>query len=91
MQFQVEKKYDDAVDILCFYENTLEDIYSKAGKINVPESAVQAMPSGSLEVLQSAPDQLGAHIRINDDQDHMKDVCVPFGGDQLTRVPFTWA
>lgn len=80
LQFQLEKKYADAVDILCFYENTLEDIYSKAGKINVPESAVQAMPSGSPEVLQSAPDQ-----------DYMKDVCVPFGGDQLTRVRFTWA
>ena len=80
MQFKVEKKYDHAVHMLCFYENTLEDIYSKAGKINVPESAVQAMPGGSLEVLQSAPDQ-----------DYMKDVCVPFGGDQLTRVRFTWA
>ena len=37
IQFKEEKKYDDVVDILCSYENTLEDIYSKAGVINVPK------------------------------------------------------
>lgn len=91
MQLKDEKKYDDVVDILCFYENTLEDIYSKADKITVLQDAVQAMPSGSLKGMQSAPDQPGAHITRNDDQDHMKDVCVPFGGDQLTRVRFAGA
>jgi hypothetical protein len=35
IQFKQEKKYDDVVDILCSYENTLEDIYSKAGVIDV--------------------------------------------------------
>lgn len=91
MQLKDEKKYDDVVDILCFYENTLEDIYTKAGIINVPANAAQAMPHGSLEGMQSAPDQPGAHANVNDAEDHMKDVCVPFGGDQLTRVRFAGA
>lgn len=90
-QLKDEKKYDDVVDILCFYENTLEEIYSKAGVINVPRNTAQAMPNGSLEGMQSAPDQPGAHITRHDDDDHMKDVCVPFGGDQLTRVRFAGA
>jgi len=33
MQFKNEKKYDDVVDILCSYENTIEDIYVKAGTV----------------------------------------------------------
>ncbi len=41
MQFKEEKKYDDVVDILCSYENTLEDIYSKAGIIKVPKGTVK--------------------------------------------------
>lgn len=91
MQLKDEKKYDDVVDILCSYENTLEEIYLKAGVINVPPNAVQATPHGSLEGMQSAPDQPGAHTNINDADDHMKHVCVPFGGDQLTRVRFAGA
>lgn len=90
-QLKDEKKYDDVVDILCFYENTIEEIYSKAGVINMPRNDVQAMPNGSLEGRQSAPDQPGAHVTQTDDDDHMKDVCVPFGGDQLTRVRFAGA
>ena len=79
------------VDILCFYENTLEEIYDKAGLIDVPPNAAQAMPRGSLAHAQSAPDQPGAHVRRHDDSDHMEDVSVPFGGDQLTRVRFAGA
>lgn len=48
-QLKDEKKCDDFVDILCFYENTLEEIYSKAGVINVPRNTAQAMPNGGLE------------------------------------------
>ena len=91
MQFKEERKYDDVVDILCTYENTLEDIYSKAGLIEVPKETKSAEPSVSLSGAASRPDQPGAHAKRNDSDDHMKQVEVPFGGDQLTRVRFAGA
>lgn len=91
IQFKQEKKYDDVVDILCSYENTLEDIYSKAGVIDVPESSKPATTDGTLAGATSRPSQPGAHFRQADEQHHMKDVSVPFGGDELTRVRFAGA
>ena len=92
IQFKEEKKYDDVVDILCSYENTLEDIYSKAGVINIPQGTKPATADGtSLTGARSNPSQPGAHIRRDDEQDHMRKVSVPFGGDQLTRVRFAGA
>lgn len=67
IQLKDEKKYDDVVDILCFYENTLEEIYHKAGLIDVPPNPAQAMRRGSLAHAQSSPDQPGAHLRRQDD------------------------
>ena len=40
MQFKLERKYDD--DILCSYENTLEDMFEKVGLIEVPEGTKAA-------------------------------------------------
>ena len=88
MQF---KKYHDVVNILCTYENTLEDIYVKAGLIEVPKGTKHAPSNVRLSGEASRPDQPGAHARKNDDDDHMKQVEVPFGGDQLTRVCFVGA
>lgn len=91
MQLKDEKKYDDVVDILCEYENTVEEIYAKAGVIELPPDSRPAQPYGSLEGMHSDPDQPGGHINKGDDDDHMKDVKVPFGGDQMTRVRFVGA
>ena len=91
MQFKEEKKYDDVVDILCTYENTLEDIYSKAGLIEIPKGTKPAASNDSLSGVASRPDQPGAHAKKNDSNDHMRQVEVPFGGDQLTRVRFAGA
>lgn len=52
MQLKDEKKYDDVVDIFCFYENIFEDIYIKVGIINVLVNVVQVMFYGSLEGMQ---------------------------------------
>ena len=91
IQFK-EKKYDDVVNILCSYENTLEDMYSKAGIIAAPEGTKPATTGDtSLSGAKANPSQPGAHVRQDDKQDHMKEVSVTFGGDELTRVRFAGA
>ncbi|CAB3993657.1 Hypothetical predicted protein [Paramuricea clavata] len=75
MQFKEEKKYDDVVNILSTYENTLEDIYSKAKLIKIPKGTKPAAASNvSLSGVASHPDQPGAHAEKNYSEDHMKDV-----------------
>ncbi len=93
MQLKDEKKYDDVVDILDFYEQELEDIYNKAGVITKPKETTSngIQEPRSIAGLSSAPDQPRAHFNIADDNDHMKGISVPFGGDQMTRVRFAGA
>lgn len=92
LQLKDEKKYDDVVDILSFYEDSIEEIYTKAWIIvNPPANARLPKPEGSLGGSASAPDQPGAHVNRQDADDHMSAVSVLFGGDQLTRVRFAGA
>lgn len=84
-----EKKYDDVVDILDYYEQELEDIYAKAGIIEKPAETKEVKKLASIEGQTSAVDQPQAHFNKMDDDDHMKAaIAVPFGGDQMTRVRF---
>lgn len=94
MQLKDEKKYDDVVDILDYYEQELEDIYAKAGVIQKPaetKGSLNQQKPTSIEGLTSAADQPGAHCNKADENDHMKAITVPFGGDQMTRVRFAGA
>ena len=57
----------------------MEDMLEKAGLIDVPEGTKAAASGLILSGAASRPD------------DHMKDVEVPFGGDQLTKQRFVGA
>ena len=87
----MRKKYDDVVDILSFYEDSLEEIYTKAGIIvNPPANARPSEAEGSLGGSASAPDQPGAHINRQDADDHMSAVSVPFGGGSAYKSKICW-
>ena len=78
-----EASYNDCAKILRTYEKWIFDIYKKAGLIArrpAPENP------GLLEV-EARPDQPGAHM-IDDKNDPMREMKIPFSGDQLTRVRF---
>ena len=91
MQLKDEKKYSDVVDILDYYEEELENIYTTAGVIEKPANVPTVRQVQSTERQSSLPDQPGAHFNKLDENDHMKEITVPFGGDQLTRVRFAGA
>ena len=104
MQLKDEKKYSDVVDILDYYEDELENIYINAGVVEKPADVSTAPANVStvpadispvqpilIEGQSSLPDQPGAHFTKVDENDHMKVISVPFGGDQLTRVRFAGA
>ncbi len=88
MQLKDEKKYNDIVDILDYYEQELEDIYTKAGFIEKPAITKEDQTPTSTEGQTSAADQPGAHCNKADDNAHMKAISVPFGGYQMTRDRF---
>ena len=90
IQLKDEKKYSDIVDILDYYEDQLEDIYTKAKVIEKPTKQKEQQPV-SIEAQSSLPDQPRAHYHKVGENDHMKVVSVPFGGDQMTRVRFAGA
>lgn len=70
LQLKDEKKYDDVVHILSFYEDAVDEIYTKAGIVNPPENIRPAEPRSTLAGSASAPDQPGAHVSRQDADDH---------------------
>lgn len=90
MQLKDERKYSDVVDILDYYEEELENVYIRAGLVEKPANVSTVQPI-SIEGQSSLPDQPGAHFTKVDENDHMKVISVPFGGDQMTRVRFAGA
>ena len=91
MMMKDEKKYEDVVDILDGYEQQLEEIFIKAGVIQKPEEHQSVEPPRITSGQSSTADQARGHFNKDDENDYMKEVSVPFGGDQMTRVRFAGA
>ena len=81
-----EAKYEDCANILKTYESWIAEIYVKAGLLDkTPEVNNLVIPEGP-----AAPSQTNAH-REDTPNDPMREMKIPFGGDQLTRVRFAGA
>ena len=81
-----ETNYNDCVHILRTYESWIAEIYKQAGLLDkIPDRE-----NPELVEATAAPGQTYAHINFTDG-DKMKDMKIPFAGDQLTRVRFAGA
>ena len=81
-----ESSYNDCVKILRKYENWIFDIYKRAGRIEArPEPEFPDVEEAEAEL-----DQPGAHM-IETKDDPMREMKIPFAGDQLTRCRFAGA
>ena len=77
-----ENNYADCVTILRAYEKWIFEIYNEAGLIQNPPLCLNPdIPTDP----PARPDQPGAHVPPTAD-DPMRDMKIPFAGDQLTRV-----
>ena len=81
-----EAKYEDCVQILRSYERWIAEIHVEAGLLDeLPQVESPPVPEGP-----AAPGQPDAH-RENNPDDPMREMKIPFAGDQLTRVRFAGA
>ena len=78
-----ESKYDACVNILRTYEKWIAEIYVQARLLDeIPHTDNSPVPEGP-----AAAGQTNAHRQDTND-DPMRDMKIPFAGDQLTRVRF---
>ena len=78
--------YDDCGNILRTYEKWIAEIYVQDGLLDeIPHTDNSPVPEGP-----AAPGQTNAHRQDTND-DPMRDLKIPFAGDQRTRVRFAGA
>lgn len=81
-----EASYSDCVLILRTYERWISEIYHEAGLLpQLPQVENPPLPGNVAE-----PGQTNAHRRDTPNDD-MREMKIPFAGDQLTRVRFAGA
>jgi len=81
-----EARYSDCVTILRTYERWIAEIYFEAGLLpQMPHVQNPPLPGNA-----AAPGQTNAHSE-DTHHDEMKEMKIPFAGDQLTRVRFAGA
>jgi len=81
-----EAKYEDCVQILRLYERWIAEIHVEAGLLDeLPQVENPPVPEGP-----AAPGQPDAH-REDTPDDPVREMKIPFAGDQLTRVRFAGA
>ena len=79
------------VDILDGSEQQLEEIFIKAGVTEKPEEHQCIEPPRITSGQSSTAYQARGHFNKDGENDYMKEISVPFGGDQMTRVRFAGA
>lgn len=84
-----ENNYKDVVFILRTYESWIREHYTEAGILGMGQIQQPLDPAAPNHQV-AEPGQPGAHLPPTDD-DPMKNMKIPFSGDQLTRVRFAGA
>ena len=81
-----EQSYADTVKILRTIEKWISQIYKKAGLLDI----LPNVENPELSNLHAEAGQAGAYV-VQAEDDPMRDMRIPFPGDQLTRVRFAGA
>ena len=66
----------------------MENIFVKADVIKKPVENTNSKTPPIIVRQSASADQARAHFNKDDENDYVKKISVPFGGDQMTRVRF---
>ena len=87
----VVEKPADISTVAADVSTVAADVSTVPADVSTVPADVSTVQPISIEGQSLLPDQPGAHFTKVDENDHMKVISVPFGGDQLTCVGFAGA